>query len=290
MKNVLLAGSTGYLGSYILKELLTQNYRVRTVVRNPAKLEKILEGFNGRPEVVEAQVTQPETLTGCCEGMEAVISTVGITRQRDGLTYMDVDYQANLNLLEEALKAGVKKFVYISVFKGESLRHLYGINAKEMFCDRLKSAGIDYTIIRPTGFFSDMADFLHMAQKGRVFLFGEGNNRLNPVHGADLAPVCVNALSLPETEVEAGGPEVFTQNEIAALALKAWGKKGKIVHMPDGLRRFVLWSLKTFTSPKTYGPAEFFLTAMALDFVAPPYGNHKLWDFFREKTKYPDVS
>lgn len=36
------------------------------------------------------------------EPIDTVISTVGITRQEDGLSYMDVDYQANLNLLEFA--------------------------------------------------------------------------------------------------------------------------------------------------------------------------------------------
>ena len=36
------------------------------------------------------------------EPIDTVISTVGITRQEDGLSYRDVDYQANLNLLEFA--------------------------------------------------------------------------------------------------------------------------------------------------------------------------------------------
>ena len=40
-----------------------------------------------------------------------VISTVGITRQKDGLTYMDVDFQSNVNLIEEAKKEGVKKII-----------------------------------------------------------------------------------------------------------------------------------------------------------------------------------
>ena len=67
--------------------------------------------------LLEAQVTQPETLKGICENIDVVISTVGITRQKDDLTYMDVDFQSNVNLIEEAKKGGVKKFIYISVFK-----------------------------------------------------------------------------------------------------------------------------------------------------------------------------
>ena len=63
--------------------------------------------------ILEAQVTQPETLKGVCKNIDVVISTVGITRQKDGLTYMDVDFQSNVNLIEEAKKEGVKK---LSIF------------------------------------------------------------------------------------------------------------------------------------------------------------------------------
>jgi hypothetical protein len=43
--------------------------------------------------------------------------------------------------------------------------------------------------------------------------------------------------------------------------------------------------LRTFTSQKTYGPAEFFLTTMAMEMVAPQYGNHRLEEYFKTKVK-----
>ena len=49
-------------------------------------------------------------LKGCRSGIDTVISTLGITRQKDGLTYLDVDYQANLNLLNEACESGSSTF------------------------------------------------------------------------------------------------------------------------------------------------------------------------------------
>ena len=49
-----------------------------------------------------------------------------------------------------------------------------------------------------------------MAQKGRASVFGSGENKINPVHGADLAEVCVNALKKPEKEINVGGPKTFT--------------------------------------------------------------------------------
>ena len=44
--------------------------------------------------------------------------------------------------------------------------------------------------------------------------------------------------------------------------------------------------MRTFTSSKTYGPIEFFMTAMASDQVAEGYGRQRLEDFFaKEVTK-----
>jgi len=284
MKKILLAGSTGYLGSYILKELVHQKYQVRTIVRNPDKIANAFKEQN-LVEIIKAEITKPEAITNCCKNIDVVITTVGITRQRDGLSYMDVDYQANANLLKEALKLKVRKFIYVSVFKGDTLRDLKIMEAKERFVDLLKSSDIDYTIIRPTGFFSDMADFLNMAKKGKVFLFGDGYYKMNPIHGADLAKVCVNAIQSDNKIINIGGPNVLTQNEIATLALKAWSKNIKIIHFPDWIRKLTIWIFRAFTSSKTYGPIEFFLTALANDAIAPQYGQHKLETFFNDQVK-----
>ena len=74
---------------------------------------------------------------------DLVISSVGITRQRDGLTYKDVDLQANANLLEEAIRAKVPHFAYIHVLKGETMAHLPAIQAKQDFAEQLKQAAND---------------------------------------------------------------------------------------------------------------------------------------------------
>jgi uncharacterized protein YbjT (DUF2867 family) len=280
-KRVLLAGGTGYLGAYVLKELLKQGYPTRAITRN---LQKI-KSQKANLEIVEAEVTKKESLKDVCDQIDVVISTVGITRQKDGLTYMDVDYQANLNLLEEAKRAGVQEFVYVSAINGDEHRNLKIFEAKERFVDALKASGLEYVILRPNGFFSDMKDFLAMAKNGRVYLFGDGKYRLNPIHGADLAEVCVDCIEKTVSEISIGGPELFTQNELAELALKAWGNKVKIVHLPDWIRRVIIFIMRTFTSSKTYGPIEFFLTMMAADAVASEYGQKQLKDFFAEEVQ-----
>jgi uncharacterized protein YbjT (DUF2867 family) len=171
MQKILVAGATGYLGSHITAELKRRQYDVRAIARNPEKLIKTKACFD---EVVRAEVTRPETLAGCCTDIGVVISTIGITRQKDGLTYMDVDYQANVNLLDEALKSGVQKFIYVFVFNADKLGRLKIVEAKQRFVRELKRSGMDYCLVSPTGFFSDMGEFFRMAQKNRVFLFGNG--------------------------------------------------------------------------------------------------------------------
>ena len=106
MKKVIVAGATGYLGKYLLKELKSKGYETIALVRNAKKLENMtVDG------IVQAEVTQPKSLKGIFDHIDIVISTVGITRQKDGLTYTDVDYQANVNLLKEAIAAGDRKSV-----------------------------------------------------------------------------------------------------------------------------------------------------------------------------------
>lgn len=279
---VLLAGASGYLGKYIASELDSQQIKTKLLARNVQKLAAFETEYC---TVINAEVTQPETLKGWFDEVDVVISTVGITRQKDGLTYMDVDYQANVNLLKEAQQAGVKKFIYVSAINGSKYRNLKIFEAKEKFVDELKSSGLNYTIMRPNGFFSDMSDFLSMAKSGKIYLFGNGKYKLNPIHGADLAKVCVDAITSNEEEINVGGPDILTQNKIAILALKAYSKPLKVVHLPDWIRKFIIWLVRTFTSVKTYGPVEFFLTLMGNDQIAPTYGEHHLEDFFIEEVK-----
>ncbi|HEA19761.1 MAG TPA: SDR family oxidoreductase [Pricia antarctica] len=279
-RTVLLAGATGYLGSYIAKELAARQIPTKILVRNTEKAKDLKSDCT---EIIKAEVTKPETLNGHFEGVDTVISTVGITRQKDGLTYMDVDYRANKNLLEEAKKARVRKFIYISVLNGNLHRNLKILAAKEAFVDELSASGLEYTIIRPNGFFSDMKDFLDMAKKGKIYLFGNGEQKFNPIHGRDLAIACVDAIESEKTEINIGGPDILTQNEVAELALLACGKPINIIHLPHWLRKFVIWVLRTFTSSKTYGPVEFFLTLLADDAIAPRCGGHRLAAFFQKE-------
>ncbi|MGX9355477.1 SDR family oxidoreductase [Roseobacteraceae bacterium S113] len=276
---VLIAGATGYLGRHIVKQYMSMGWTVRALVRDAEAARK--SGLDAT-ELFEGEATNPLTLCGAMDGVDLVISTLGITRQRDGLSYWDVDYQANANLLVDALAAGVDRFAYVHVLNAYKMQNVPLVAAKQAFVDRLQASPIKSTVIAPSGFFSDMGDFLNMAESGRVFLFGSGNLKLNPIDGADLAEVIAGAIWDGRDYVPVGGPDVLTQNELAEAAFKALRRPVKITHLPDVFRRGALKLLPYVTPAAVHGPALFFLSALGMNMVGKSYGKKRIADHFAE--------
>ncbi len=281
-QRVLVAGATGYLGKFIVQELHKQGYWVRALSRDNRKIAPVRQYVD---EVFIGEAAKSETIKGLCEDIDIVFSSLGITKQKDGLTYMDVDYQANRNVLNEALVDNVTKFMYVSVLNSDKLRHLEIVKAKERFAQELIEADIEHIVIRPNGFFSDMTEFLNMAKRGRVYLIGKGEFRANPIHGADLAEACVEWLGSNRGEFDIGGPEILTQNEIVMQAFEVLGKKPNITSIPLMVRNLIMKLARVFTSVKTYGPLEFFMTVLSMDMVAPTHGQHTIKEYFRKMSE-----
>ena len=277
-RRVLVAGATGYLGRFVAKEFKSRGYFVRALARSPDKLDDMKDELD---EIVVGEVTDPESIKDVCNGIDVIFSSIGITKQKGELTWKEVDYQGNKNLLEVAQDADVKKFIYVSVFNGPNLRHLDIVKAHEDFVDVLKASGMDYAIIRPTGFFSDMTEFYRMANRGRVYLFGRGHKKVNPIHGADLAVTCSDAAEGERQEIDVGGPEVLTYREVAALALQVQGKQVKISSVPVLLMKAIISATRVFNRHQAELLA-FMTTAMTSNVVAPRTGTRKLGAYFDE--------
>ena len=281
MNTILVAGATGYLGGYLVTELRQRGVHVRALARSAAVAARVKEAH----EVVLGNVTSPASLTGICNGVDAVISTIGITRQKDGLTYEQVDFQGNVHLLHEAEASRVKKFLFVSVFNAQQMSHLKIVQAKERFVQALRHSSVASVIVRPNGFFSDMKEFLSMAAKGPVMILGDGHFRGNPIHGADLARYCADALIASPGEHDVGGPAIYSQREIAVAAFRALGKRPRIWSVPVGAANALVALLRHTTPSRFYGPIEFFIEVLGRDMVAPPYGSKTLTAFFEQEAR-----
>ena len=290
MKKVLVAGSSGYIGRYVVQELKHRGYWVRALLRKPDKIKE--PGPHLEPalaplvdEFFIGEATKPATIAEVCDGIDIVFSSLGMTRPDFVHSSFDVDYRANLNLLRIAMKAGVKKFVYVSVFNAHKMMEIQNIQAHEKFVDELRASGIEYAVIRPTGYFSDMAQFLNMARNGIMLTLGDGDKRSNPIHGADLARVCVDAIEGDDIVVEVGGPETFSYREVADMAAEVVGKQPFVASLPlwlaDGMA-----AVTGFINRDIQDVAMFASAVSKMDSVAPPHGTHLLRDYFAEIVRH----
>jgi len=284
-KRVLVAGATGYLGKYVVQAFKRQGYFVRVLSRSKERLYE--PGPFTAPALTEddfdeiflGEVSQPETLNGVMDDIDLVYSSVGISRQRDGLTFEQVDYQCNKNLIDLAEAAGVRRFTYVSMQGAENIMQLAITQAHEKVVDALRASTMEYRIVRPCGYFSDMGVLYDMAKRGRSYLVGDGSNKMNPIHGRDLAQVCVETSQGNELEVEAGGPDVLTQREAAELAFEVAGNPVKITVIPMWLARGLVKVIGVLSDQ--YGDlAEFIVTAGEIDGVGPARGTITLRSYF----------
>lgn len=274
MNWMLVAGATGYLGKHVVTEGKRRGYFVRALVR-PGK------AVADADEVVEAQATEMGALAGLCDGVDAVFSSLGITRQTDKATYMDVDYGANHNLLREAVGAGVNRFGFVSVVRPELFADNPMLVARERFVSELQAAPIGSTVVRATGFFSDLEEIFKMAKRGRVYLFDDGRHRSNPIHGSDLAGACLDAMESGVDEVTAGGPDILKQVEIANQAFEALNRPTRVRTIPPWLVGLFLACVRPFSS-RLHTIGSFMRQAMTHDMIGELWGSHHLADHYRE--------
>ncbi len=286
MKKVLVAGATGYLGRYAVQEFKNRGYWVRALVRNPEKAKQPGPYFAPAidtlaDEVFVGDATKPDTIAEVCSGIDLVFSSLGMIKPDFVHSNFDVDYQGNLNILNLALKAGVKKFIYVSVFDAHRMMNIPNVQAHEKFVKELQAAKIESAVIRPTGYFSEIGQFVARTRKGYMLWVGEGYQRSNPIHGADLAKVCVDAVDGTEREVGVGGPEVYTYREMVDLAIEIGGTDPILLPLPNWLVEGAVAVTGLFNRD-VHDVALFATNLSKMDIVAPQHGTHRLRDFFTQ--------
>ena len=225
---VLLAGAFGHLGFDVLQSLLAAGHEV--IAADMVTRETDLSGYTP----LKIDMTDREKLKGCCDGVEAVITTVGLTKASETVTAYDIDFGANKNLLDEAKRAGVKYFSFVSVLKADKGRDVPMLDAKAMFEKELKESGLTWTIFRPTGYFYDVAHiFQPKVEAGKVTLLKTKEPvRCNVIDTRDFADYIVAHMTDDNRAYDVGGKEIYTYEEIAKMFFAAAGKEPKISYMP----------------------------------------------------------
>jgi uncharacterized protein YbjT (DUF2867 family) len=277
---VLVAGATGHLGHHVVQALARRGYRVRALARRPPAAP-----IPGVAEVITGDLLRPSTLPPACAGVDAVFSCAGASldprRLSDRCSFTAVDYLGNRALLDAALAVGVGRFGYVSLFGGAELARTEYARAHERFAGDVAASGVAATVVRPTGFFHTFDEIFRTARGGRGLVIGSGDARTNPIHEADLAEACADALALGRAAVSIGGPETLTRAEIVRLALAAAGRPSRLTHVSPRL----FTALATVTRPlhpRLAGLLEFGAAVSVIDAVAPPFGTRRLGDYFAE--------
>jgi dihydroflavonol-4-reductase len=108
---ILLTGGTGFLGRYVLDELLGQGEQVRMLVRNPSKVPSRL-GL----EVVEGDILDVLSLEKAMDGVDKVVHAAAVVSfwKRRLAEMREINVQGTANVVDAALDAKVKQLVFVS--------------------------------------------------------------------------------------------------------------------------------------------------------------------------------
>lgn len=281
---VLIAGATGSLGRHLLSEFARRGRQTRALVRDRDGAASI---DSTASEAVVADLTDPHPdLARACCGVETVISVAGQStasrRMPDRRGFFEVDYVGNTRLLEAAEAAGARRFLYLSVFNAERLRGLEYVDAHERVVERLLASELEATIVRANGFFSGYLELLELARAGRpVPVLLGGSARSNPVHEADLAVACLEALEAGEDAVDVGGPEILTRLQEIELAFAAAGRQPRTIPVHPWFARALSAALRPFDRRRS-ALLTFLAAINTIDMVAPKTGHRDLGSYLVE--------
>lgn len=250
--NVFLTGATGFVGSYILKELIDQGHSVRCLVR-PGSTEK-LPVDAGAVDVVYGDITDPHTLHGKLDGCDAVIHLVGIIEEKrsEGITFDAIHYQGTVNVADAARAANITRFVQMSANGAGPAANTRYLTSKWRAEEYLRSSNfLDWTIFRPSIVFGEpgeqQPEFVTRIANTLVRPFpvlpilGDGFYRLQPIAAEVLAKAFAQALVREETFGQAycaAGTEEYSFNEVVDILALAIGRRPRRkINVPLGLAR-----------------------------------------------------
>lgn len=235
---ILVAGSTGILGSEIVRRLLGRGQKVRALVRQSSDPGKVDALRSAGAEIARGDLKEPDTLRAACSGVRTVISTVSmIATGRATDSFEATDSVGTRQLIDAARVAGAEQFIFVSVdtsrFPDSPL-----MTAKREVEEYLKRSGLTYTILHPSAFMEVWFGPMLFADPavGTAKVYGEGTHRIRYVATADVAELaaqCVGNPAAVNAVIPFGGPEPISQRDAVKLFEEEFGKPFSVTEIPE---------------------------------------------------------
>lgn len=252
----LVTGGTGFLGSHIARRLLADG--IHPVLFDIAPLPPDDDDIKDRITVVDGDVQDREAIRAALDGVEAVVHTAAALPIQVSKSKI---YAANVRgtryVLHEAMKAGVKRVVFISSTAVYGVPKVHPIDEEspmvplghygaskveaEKICHQYQERGLEVNIIRPKtflgtgrlGVFEILFEWI--AEGRRIPLLGDGTNHYQLLEVTDLVDAIVRAASDPDVKNETmniGADRFQTLNEDMQALFDHAGSGSKLWHLP----------------------------------------------------------
>ncbi|MGB7444097.1 MAG: SDR family oxidoreductase [Coleofasciculaceae cyanobacterium] len=262
----LVTGATGQVGRRVVRLLREQNQSVCAFVRLTSRYREL---ENRGAELFIGDLRQEKDIKKACRGIDYVISTHG-----SGGNAQELDYRANIELIDQAQEFGVEHFVLISVLGAErEYEDAPVFKAKRATEKYLMSSGLNYTILRPAGLASNLLPLAERFRETGVYLLnGNGKNRTSIVSTDDLAKIAIDSVKVPEAKNKifpVGGPDALKREDIPRIFGRIFNKEPMIINPPlslfdilrNGIGLVNPQAQKSFGTLRTLLANEFFCTA-----------------------------
>ncbi len=262
----LVTGATGQVGRRVVRILRERELPVRAFVRLTSRYTEL---ENRGAELFIGDLREEKDIQKACKGVQYIISTHGSDGNAQAL-----DYRANIELIDQAKEQGVQHFVLISVLgvdRGYEDAPVF--KAKRAVEKYLQASGLNYTILRPSGFSSNLLPLAEQfRQTGIYLLIGDPKNRTSIVSTDDLAQMAVDSVTAEGARNQifaVGGPDVLKREDIPRIFSRLFNREPIIINPPlllfDGARNAV-----GFVNPQVRKSLGTLRTLLANEFFCTP--------------------
>ena len=241
-KNCLIFGATGQVGSFLVRKLTKNGYKVTIVTRNIHQKGLFIKtsGNQGWIDIVEANIFDEKKIRKLFENTDICINLIGILfEKRKGNTFRNIHSLFPSILAKLSKEYGLKNFVHISALGiNEATDSKYANSKLDGEKNILKNFPLA-TILRPSIVFSSSdnfsTQFMSMLNILPFFpLYYSGKTKFMPIHCSDLTDIIFHVISknINSNIIECVGPETKTFKEILQILLELIGKKRLLIPFP----------------------------------------------------------